>query len=234
MSDNNANDYAYKQMAALTREISERTPEASIEALDELVSKSLHYIPFVDYAGIAIVEHREHVATPAASHEYPRLLDTIQQKNRQGPNFAMLTAHDTCYISDLHTEQRWPSFCADAVQQTSIRSLASFPLFITRESVGVLNFYADTPDAFDQRVHDLGVILATHAAIVWGAIQRGEQFRYALEHRDIIGQAKGMIMERFALNAAEAFALLQKLSQDANVRVYEVARRLVDADHPTN
>jgi hypothetical protein len=61
-----------------------------------------------------------------------------------------------------------------------------------------------------------------------------EQLRRALDNRDIIGQAKGMLMERYDIGATQAFDLLAKLSQHTNTRVEQIARRLVDLDHPND
>ena len=175
---------------------------------------------------------RRGITTPAATGEQPRTLDALQQEHQEGPCFAAATEHDSYFISDLRTEQRWPSFQSDAVVQTPIRSIASFTLFTTRDTVGALNLYANEPDAFDQQARDLGYVFAAHAATVWGALQRSEQFQSALASRDIIGQAKGMVMERYNLNAIQAFELLRKLSQNSNIRLLEIANRLVNAEHP--
>jgi transcriptional regulator with GAF, ATPase, and Fis domain len=229
------NNDAYKKIAELAREMSERLPVDSSSALDELIHNAVDHIPGANYAGITVVDrHDQEVATPAATHEIPRILDNLQQKHREGPCFDAATDHDSYYITDLQIEDRWPLFRADALEQSPIRSIASFQLFTTSNTVGALNLYAERPDAFDQESRDLGYIFAAHAAIVWGALQRGEQFRSALASRDTIGQAKGMIMERYGVDPIQAFELLRRLSQDSNTRLYDVARRLVENDHPTD
>lgn len=58
--------------------------------------------------------------------------------------------------------------------------------------------------------------------------RRDQEFRTALASRDIIGQAKGMVMERFTIDASQAFELLKRLSQTSNTPVVEVARQLVE------
>ncbi|UXA09381.1 ANTAR domain-containing protein [Mycobacterium sp. SMC-2] len=50
----------------------------------------------------------------------------------------------------------------------------------------------------------------------------------------MIGQAKGTLVERFDIDAAAAFKLLVKLSQDTNARVEQIALRLLEVDHPPN
>lgn len=72
------------------------------------------------------------------------------------------------------------------------------------------------------------IMLATHAAIALRAINKDEQFKSALASRDVSGQAKGMVMERFSIDAVQAFELLRKLSQDSNTPVAQLAQRLVE------
>ncbi|PVY29549.1 GAF and ANTAR domain-containing protein [Williamsia muralis] len=228
------NNDAYKRIAELARDMSEHLPNDSATALGELIHNAVDHIPGASYAGITVVSRQNRdVATPAATHEVPRTLDALQQKHREGPCFDAAVEHDSYYISNLYGERRWPRFCADAIEQTPIQSIAAFQLFTTRDAVGALNLYSEIPGAFDQESRDLGYIFAAHAATVWGALQRGEQFRSALASRDTIGQAKGMIMERYSVNAIQAFDLLRKLSQESNIRLYDIARQLVENDHPS-
>jgi hypothetical protein len=228
-----ANDFdEYTKITALARDMSEHPPDSSLDALEALVGKAIDHIPAADYAGITIVEHHDEVVNLVSTHEHPRTLDTIQHKHREGPCFAAAT-RDSHYIRNLNTEQRWPMFCTDALAHTPVQSIASYQLFSTRKSLGALNLYANTVDAFDQHSLELGYVFAAHTAIIRGTIRRSEQFCTALDSRDTIGQAKGMLMERYDIDAVEAFGLLRKLSQDENIRVCDLARRLIDIDHPT-
>jgi hypothetical protein len=79
---------------------------------------------------------------------------------------------------------------------------------------------------------ELGLIFAAHTALAWNMVRRGEQFRSALASRDIIGQAKGTVMERFDVGAVQAFDMLKRLSQTTNSPVVDIARRLVQAGRP--
>jgi AmiR/NasT family two-component response regulator len=63
-------------------------------------------------------------------------------------------------------------------------------------------------------------------------MRRQEEFRSALASRDIIGQAKGVIMERFNLDAVEAFDLLTRLSQQSNTKLTDIAKALIENEHP--
>ena len=93
--------------------------------------------------------------------------------------------------------------------------------------MGALNVYAEHPHAFDQSSKDIGLVFAAHSSVAWNSARRDEQFKRALASRDVIGQAKGMIMERYGVDAVQAFEVLRKLSQDSNVPLVQVATELV-------
>ena len=111
--------------------------------------------------------------------------------------------------------------------ETPIRSIMAFQMFIAGETMGALNVYAEQPHAFGQETRDIGLIFAAHSSVAWNSARRDEQFKRALASRDIIGQAKGMIMERYGVDAVQAFEVLRKLSQDSNVPLVQVATELV-------
>jgi AmiR/NasT family two-component response regulator len=70
-------------------------------------------------------------------------------------------------------------------------------------------------------------LFASHAALAFGRARQTEQLHRALASRDVIGQAKGILMERFCIDSVAAFAMLVKASQDTNVKIADVARFLV-------
>jgi GAF domain-containing protein len=136
------------------------------------------------------------------------------------------------YVDDLNVDQRWPRYQRDALEATPIRSIASYELSADDKSMAALNFYADHPHAFGNESLEIGGIFAAHVALAWSMMRRQDQFRSALASRDTIGQAKGVIMERFNLDAVEAFELLTRLSQQSNTKLIDIAKALIDSEHP--
>ncbi|UQX12102.1 GAF and ANTAR domain-containing protein [Candidatus Mycobacterium methanotrophicum] len=199
-------------------------------ALAELTESAVSAMPRAQHAGITIASRGGKVRTAAATDRYPRLLDEIQQRHKQGPCLSAAWEHHVIRIDDTQLEDRWPAFCRE-VRQTPIRSIISFQLFADHRTMGALNFYAQQPRAFDEEAAEMGLVLATHTAVAWNMARRDEQFRSALASRDIIGQAKGMIMERFKIDAVQAFELLKRLSQSSNTPLAVVARELVKSEH---
>src|SRR5947209_8016581 len=202
--------------------------------LSELTESAIKVVPGARHAGITIAERGGSVRTAASStSRYPAMLDKLQQTHRQGPCLSAAWQQHMIRIDDLAHEERWRAFSRDALEQTPIRSILSFQLFADQKSMGALNFYAEQPAIFDDDAVEAGLILATHAALAWKLVRREEQFRSALGSRDIIGQAKGMLMERFKIDAVQAFELLKRLSQNTNTPVAMVARQVVESEHPS-
>jgi GAF domain-containing protein len=200
--------------------------------LGELTQSAVSAMPEAQYAGITVACRNGKVRTASATGRYPVLLDEIQQQHQQGPCLSAAREHHVIRIDDMQLETRWPAYCRHA-RETPIRSVMSFQLFADHNEMGALNFYAEQPHAFDDEAAELGLILATHTALAWNMVRRDEQFRSALASRDIIGQAKGMIMERFRIDAVQAFELLKRLSQSSNTPLAVVARQLVESERPS-
>jgi hypothetical protein len=128
--------------------------------------------------------------------------------------------------ADLVEESRWPRFCPEAVR-VGVRSVLSFQLFTHGAHRGALNLFGFEPCSFSPEAETVGAMLASHAAVALIAANKNRQFQSALANRDEIGQAKGMIMERFDVDALRAFELLRKLSQDSNTPLHQIARDIV-------
>ena len=220
------------RVGEMVRDLEQRPPSDLTGLLEESVAGAARFVPGAQYAGLSLISPRGLIETPAYTHKYAVMLDDIQRRQHEGPCVSAAWEHHVIRIDDLSAEQRWPRFRRDAIATTPIRSILSLQLFTDPKHLGALNLYAESTGVFGDDSVELGLIFATHTALTWDIVRRDEQFKSALASRDIIGQAKGMIMERFNVDAVQAFELLKRLSQTSNAPVAEIARRLVHADHP--
>jgi GAF domain-containing protein len=223
------------RIAELVQRLHSRSDAESDTVLAELTEHAAVEIPGAKYAGITVTRNGQHIDTPAATHIYPMLLDKVQQRHQQGPCLTAAWEERVIYVADLETDERFPLYREDALAETPIRSIMAFQLFIAGQTMGALNVYAEEPDAFGSEARDIGLVFAAHSSVAWNSARRDEQFKKALASRDMIGQAKGMIMERYGVDAVQAFELLRKLSQDSNVPLITVATELVadgQSDNP--
>lgn len=219
------------EVAELVRNLQQQEVTDVDSVLGELTDSALKSMPDAQYAGVTIASREGKVRTVGATNRYPVLLDEIQQRNG-GPCLSAAWEHHVIRINDMTLERRWPGFCRDTTEQSPIRSIMSFRLFTDYQNLSALNFYAEQSDAFDDEALELGLTLATHTALAWNMVRRDQQFRSALASRDIIGQAKGMLMERYDVDAVHAFELLKQLSQSSNTGLADLARKLVESKHP--
>ncbi|BBY11607.1 GAF and ANTAR domain-containing protein [Mycobacterium marseillense] len=210
----------------------EREQSGTAAGLHELLDSGVEHVSGSQYAGITLAEKGASVSSVVATHRYPMVLDAIQDSSGEGPCLTAAWEHHMMHIADLSSEQRWLRYRRLALEQTPIRSILSFELFIDGTSMAALNFYAEDPHAFTEEAVEIGTVFATHIALAWSMMRRNDQFRSALASRDIIGQAKGVIMERFGIDAVEAFQLLTRVSQQSNIKLIEIARALIESEHP--
>lgn len=228
---NNGNNAVVSQLAELVSTL-ERDETEIRAGLRELIDSGVRHVAGSQYAGITLAERSRAVTNIVATHGYPMVLDAIQNKYGEGPCLAAAWRHHIMHIDDLNVDDRWPHYREHALEQTPIRSVLSFELFVDGSGMAALNFYANNAHAFNDEAMELGGVFATHVALAWSMMRRQDQFRSALASRDIIGQAKGVVMERFNLDAVEAFELLTRLSQQSNTRLTDIAARLIDSAHP--
>jgi transcriptional regulator with GAF, ATPase, and Fis domain len=197
------------------------------ETLARITAAAVDLVDGVDYADIMLVDSGEFRSiAPTASLVTD--LDHTQMQHRQGPCLEAAVVDSVVRSPDLRREKRWPAFAAAAVE-AGVLSALSYQLYTHQSGAGALNLLSKQPDAFDVNAETALAMLATHAAITLIAADKEKQFQSALASRDVIGQAKGIVMERFKVDAGRAFALIVKLSQDTNTPVRVIAHQLVDS-----
>ena len=200
--------------------------KGSTDTLQSIVEAAPKVVPGARWAGISLVEGTKIVSEVPTSRSVAEL-DQLQSDLNQGPCLTALRDYHTVHIDDMRTETRWPDFGREA-QQRGMRSMLSFQLFVRSENLGALNLYSDEPGAFSEDSFLIGEILAQHAAVAMIGAAAETQFENALATRDVIGQAKGMLMQRDNLTGLQAFSLLTRASQQSNIKLVDVARWLVN------
>lgn len=188
----------------------------------------VNLLPGISWAGISLIRGKS-VASEAPSDDVAQTLDGLQSELGDGPALSALADHRTIVVPDLGAEKRWPRFVAAATDM-GVRCMLSFRLFVDRGALGALNLYGPDPVDFTDEAISTGEILAQHAAVAIAGAAAEEQFQSALASRDVIGQAKGLLMQRDKLTGLQAFATLTQASQETNMKLVDVARWLVGAN----
>ncbi|OBI79763.1 hypothetical protein A9X01_25830 [Mycobacterium asiaticum] len=227
-------DEIYSALSQLARSLHSQQDSDfdSDQLLREVTEIATQILPGVAHAGVALVVNRRRrtLESVAATGPVPRRIDALQDEHQEGPCLESLWNQYTVRVDDYENETRWPEFVADLLEHTPVRSSLSIQLYTNENELGTVNLYSEEPGAFSPEIEELALALAAQAAIGLAGARSSDELRSALASRDIIGQAKGIIMESQQVNSSEAFTLLTKLSQETNTPVYEVARKLVFRD----
>jgi GAF domain-containing protein len=200
--------------------------KATSDILPSIVEAARGIVPGTRWAGISLIQGKK-VVLQVASSRFVAELDQLQADLNEGPCLTTLREHHTVHIDDMRTETRWAAFAREA-HQRGILSLLSFQLFVHSENLGALNLYGDESGVFSEDSFLFGGILAQHAAVAMIGAAHQTQFDDALATRDVIGQAKGMLMHRDNLTGLQAFSLLTRASQQTNMKLVAIARWLLD------
>lgn len=198
------------------------------EAVLRAISKAaVDTIDNAEYASVTLVT-RGRIETPVMFGDLAGKCDDLQRELGEGPCVRAAVDDIPVRIDDLANDPRWPRFAA-AASALGVASMACFCLYIDGNDFGALNLHSTTPFAFDDETCSLAELFAAHCATTFGAVREKEQLRNALGSRDLIGQAKGMLMERYRIDADAAFLLLARLSQESNTKLVDVAANVVVA-----
>jgi GAF domain-containing protein len=211
-------------LAALARDLQHE--QGSPATLTRVVASAIDMIPGAEAGSISVVSGRRTVTSWAASDDLPLVVDALQSETGEGPCLQAIWEHETVSVPDMAGETRWPDFARRAAE-AGAASMLSFQLFVEDDTLGAMNLYARRPHAFDADSEHVGYLFAAHAAIAFSAVRQGENLQVALESRNVIGQAQGILMERQQLSADQAFGLLTAASQRRNVKLRVVADDLI-------
>ncbi len=195
------------------------------QTLRSIVSAAVVNIDGADLAGITLVTKNGALSTPAATDELAREIDRVQYEVRQGPCLSSAWERITVLADDLRTETRWPEFARRAAE-LGVLSMLSIQLYVRDEEMGSLNLYSRKASGFGDEDENIGLLFASHAAVAMVGAQHESNLLAALVGRDIIGQAKGILMERYQITDTAAFAVLVRTSQFSNRKLRDIAETL--------
>ncbi len=194
--------------------------------LEKVVLVATEIIQDCDLVGISIV-HAHGIDTPVGSSEALNRIDELQYVLGEGPCFDALRMHEIVHSGDLARDPRWPRWGPLVAQEAGARSIVSYRLYTTQDTLGAMNLYSATLDAFDADDINNGQALAAHVGVALANSQNAENLELAISSRTVIGRAEGILMERFSMPPDQAFALLRRVSQHRNVKLNRVAEELV-------
>jgi transcriptional regulator with GAF, ATPase, and Fis domain len=213
--------------ATFARISQELLAEPAVEqTLERVVELAVAGIEGCDMVGLTM-RHGKKVDTPAATDPIVLELDHAQYDLQQGPCLDAVWVDDTYVIEDMTTETRWPRWTPRAAE-LGVMSVLSVRLSTPAEVVGGLNLYSRKGGAYDEDAIQAAHIYAAHASNAIAALSNATGLMTAMQSRHSIGMAQGLLMLRYGLSEEQAFAFMVRYSQDENIKLREIAARVVN------
>lgn len=213
------------RMAELARAVA--APRSVGDVLSDVTAAALELIPGVGTAGVLLIGKGAKFESLAGTSELPHQLDELQMMYQEGPCVEAALNEVIVRTDDFRHEPRWPRYSQAAVE-IGVLSGLSFKLYTADRTAGALNLFAFEPNVWDAESETIGTVLAAHAAAAILASRQAQQLESAVSTRDRIGQAKGIIMERYSVDDVQAFEMLRRLSQESNTRLIDIAQQVID------
>ncbi len=200
------------------------TPEATAETISEYGRIAVD----ADDAGIMLVRAKGRIETPAATGSAVDTAHQLQATFNEGPCLdAVRGGDDTYLVTNAAEDPRWPQW-GPAAADLGYLSAIGASLETRSRRIGSLNLYARRTNAFTESDAETVKWLATHASVAMAAASEQAGLRTALGNRTLIGQAEGVLMRALGINEHQAFAYLQRLSQDSNVKLTTIAEKILE------
>ncbi|MEU6079195.1 GAF and ANTAR domain-containing protein [Streptomyces sp. NPDC047108] len=218
-------DFA-ESMAAMARDL---LAQDSVEAtLERITESAVENVEGCDAAGILLLREK-HVETLAPTDGLVVHSDQLQERLREGPCFDAAREREPSYrIKDFtEPQEKWPEYTRQA-RDLGVGSMMGFLLYTLDEDLGALNLYSRKPAVFTKGSETAGWLLASHAAVAFSSARTADQLQSALDTRHTIGEAMGIVRERYDLSGQDAFNVMRRLSQDRNVKLRDLARRICE------
>ncbi len=197
------------------------------DLLGRICAEAVRVVPPAREAGVIVVDPNSDLLTVCATGPVPRHLDELQTKLGTGPCLTAARKQIVVRMHDVAADTRWAEF-REAALDCDVASMLCVPLFVDDRRLGTLSLYADRPGVFRDGAEPVARLLAAVSAIALADSQHRARMERALHNRDLIGQAKGILMYRHAVGADEAFEMLRTRSQRTNSKLLALAERVVE------
>ena len=218
MDDNRLLDAARRMADGLS-------PSDLDHTLRQITSAAVEVLPNVQYSSITVRHADGRLVTAAPTDDLLLRIDAKQYELQEGPCYEAATETGFVISSNLGADERFPHYGPAAVDE-GIRAQVGVRLFDTKNSQGALNLYSTHVGAFDD-IETLSGLFAHQAGVAIAYAQHVENLEEAVKTRTTIGQAVGIVMERYKLDDERAFAFLARLSQQRNVKLRVVAEEII-------
>lgn len=215
-----------ERLVDLAQQLARSLPPGDLDqTLERITAAAVRVLPDVTMSSISILHADGSLETVAPTDQLLCDIDATQYELREGPCYEAATEEGNVVSTDLAVDERFPRYRETALE-AGIRAQVGVRLFDSNASSGALNLYSDRAGAFED-LGSLADLFREQSAMALAYAAEVHSLREAVQSRQLIGQAVGVVMERYGLNDQRAFAFLARLSSTRNVKLRVIAQEVV-------
>lgn len=199
-----------------------------------IVRLAVHAIDGAEDCSISLAQKGE-ITTVASTSEVGQKINALQYATEEGPCISSIAQRATFHIRDMETDETWPRFSKRAAAETGTRSMVALVLELHDDARAALNLSSSELNAFSEEDVTMNAVFAAQAGVSLANalthaddVKKVAQLEEGMRSRQMIGQAVGIIMATHNAKAEEAFDILKTISQTANIKLRDIAQRLVE------
>jgi len=188
-------------------------------------------IPGCDRACISVLRGGEKLGCLGATDQIAEMIDGFESRTGQGPCLDAILEEGFQHDTDIAERSAWPELRRLVLEHTPVRGMIGYRIVVGGHKAGALNVFSDTPGALTAASADMGAIVSSFASIALAGTEhneRAEQLQRGLESNREIGKAIGLLMATHNIGEDEAFGVLRKASSELNIKLVDIAGRVVD------
>lgn len=204
-------------------------PTTTSETLQAIVDVARVSMAEVDHVGVTLAHAKGHLVTDALTDPLVKVLDQLQYDVGEGPCVEALAdeAGPGVVVAErLRHEARWHGWVPGALDH-GVRSVLAVALHTGGGNLGVLNMYSTSSDVLSEETRSVAPLFAAQAAYAYGYTHQIGNLEAALESRQMIGNAVGVVMERYGLSSERAFEYLVRAAATSQVKIRVIAEELL-------
>jgi GAF domain-containing protein len=205
-------------------------PRTLEDTLDAIVRAAQDSVPGMNHVGISITHKDGKIETMAGTDQLVWDLDSLQYTLEEGPCVSSVTEEPVVVVEHAEHDQRWPTYMPKAVE-AGVRAQLALRLYTDADTLGGLNLYSTESETIAPDAVQMAELFASHAAIALDRARHEHQLNEALASRKAIGQATGILMERYQITEDRAFHFLIRASTTSNIKLRVIAEEVVKSSN---
>ncbi|WP_199849801.1 GAF and ANTAR domain-containing protein [Blastococcus sp. Marseille-P5729] len=195
-----------------------------------LANAAVDLIDGCDHASIMVAANGR-FRTVAATDQVAAHVDMLEREVGSGPCVDAIVEDNFQVDPNIEDKCQWPDLAKRLLDETPVRGMIGYRILADNRKVGALNVFSDTADALTEQSADQGAVVASFASVSFmmlSAKEQAETMSRGLDSNREIGKAIGLLMAAHRFTEDEAFELLRTTSQNLNMKISAVARKVVE------